>query len=398
MRILVLCSDTGVRIGDCKGAALHLLAITSAFATLGHETEVVGVAANPSGPLEPWDVPQHLVPHPGRAQGRVRELRKRVVVEQVAARGLDAAARLRPHLVYERLSLFGTAGLRVATASGARHVIEINALLTREEASWRGLHDPEQAQAAEGRVLSGADLRVTVSEEVAAEVRPFSGGGPLIVVPNGVDVDLFRDRPDRAGARAELGLPASARLLCFTGSLRPWHGLDTAIEAMAALPNDVHLVVAGDGPVRAELDVRAHDLGLDGRVHWLGQVTHRRIPQVLAACDVALAPYPALQEFSFSPLKLYEYLAAGIPVVASAIGQIPQALDGGRWGSLATPGDPRALAAGIAGVLRDLGAAAARAELARAYALAEHGWTNRAQQVLTAVSHLPAGARHAMAH
>jgi len=195
VRILLLCSDTGVRIGDCKGAALHLLAITSAFAALGHQTEVVGVAANPTGPMEPWDVPQHLVPHPGRAQGPIRELRKRAVVEQVAARGLDAAARLRPHLVYERLSLFGTAGLRVATMTGARHVVEINALLTREEASWRGLHDAKLAQACEGMVLAGADLRVAVSQEIAAEVRPLSGGGPLIVVPNGVDVDLFRDRP-----------------------------------------------------------------------------------------------------------------------------------------------------------------------------------------------------------
>ena len=393
----MVCSDTGVRIGDCKGAALHLLAITSAFAALGHQTEVVGVAANPDGPLETWGVPQHLVPHPGRSQGRVRELRKQVVVEEVAARGIEVAARLRPDLVYERLSLFGTAGLSVAAASRARHVVEINALLTREEASWRGLHDAERAQAAEARVLAGADLRVAVSAEVAAEVRPYAGDGPLMVVPNGVDVDLFRDRPDRTRARAELGLPVSARLACFTGSLRPWHGLDTAIEAIATLPHDVHLVIAGDGPVRVELNRRAHDLGLDGRVHWLGQVAHREIPVVLAACEVALAPYPALQEFAFSPLKLYEYLAAGIPVVASAIGQIPQALDGGRWGTLTAPGDSGALAAGIAGVLRDPVAAQVRAELAREYAMVEHGWTNRAQQVLTAVSDLPAGARHAMA-
>lgn len=394
----MLCSDTGVRIGDGKGAALHLLAITTAFAALGHQTEVVGVAANPVGPLERWDVPQHLVPHPGRGQGRVRELRKLVVVERVAARGLEAAAGLRPHLVYERLSLFGTAGLRVATASGARHVVEINALLAREEASWRGLHHPGLAQATEARVLAGADLRVAVSAEIATEVGPISGGGPLIVVPNGVDVDLFRERPEPGRARAELHLPVQARLLCFTGSLRPWHGLDTAIDALTLLPDDVHLVVAGDGPVRLELSRRAHQLGLDGRVHWLGQVAHREIPRVLAACDVALAPYPALDQFAFSPLKLYEYLAAGIPVVASSIGQIAQVLDAGRWGHLAPPGDPLALAGGIADVLRDPATAADRADRARTYALAEHGWQSRAQQVLTGVADLPLGKRHALAH
>lgn len=397
MRILVLCSDTGVRIGDGKGAALHLLATTSAFAALGHETEVAGVAANPAGPLEGWPVPQHLVPHPGRAQGQVRERNKCLVVERVAALGLEAAARLRPHLVYERLSLFGTAGLRVAARSGARHAVEINALLTREEATWRGLHHPALAAAAERRVLADADLRVAVSAEVAAEVREISGGRPLVVVPNGVDVDLFRDRPDRSSARAELELPPQGRLLCFTGSLRPWHGLDTAVEALALLPADVHLVVAGDGPVRLELRRRADERGMGPRVHWLGQVAHREIPRVLAACDVALAPYPALERFAFSPLKLYEYLAAGIPVVASSIGQIPQVLEAGRWGHLAAPGDPAALAAGIRDVLRDPAAAAARAERARAYAMAEHSWRNRAQQVLTHVSQLPLGKRHAVA-
>ena len=393
----MLCSDTGVRVGDGKGAALHLQAITSAFAALGHETEVVGVAANPTGPLEAWDVPTHLVPHPGRAQGALREQRKREVVEQVAVRGLEAAERLRPHVVYERLSLFGTAGMRVARTSAARHVVEVNALLAREEARWRGLEGVDEAHDIERAVLAGADLSVAVSEEVAAQVRPLTEGGPVSVVPNGVDVDLFRHRPARGAARAGLDLPASARLVCFTGSLRPWHGLDSAIEATAMLPADVHLVVAGDGPVRSELERRAHELGLGARVHWLGQVAHHRIPLVLAACEAALAPYPALQEFAFSPLKLYEYLAAGIPVVASSIGQIPECLDGGRWGRLVAPGDPTALAAGIADVLGDPTAATARAELARAHALAEHGWRSRAAQVLAELDHVPRGARRALA-
>ncbi|NUO36345.1 MAG: hypothetical protein HOQ27_14945, partial [Dermatophilaceae bacterium] len=84
MRILMLCSDTGVRVGDGKGAALHLLAITSAFSALGYEVEVVGVAANPDGPLEAWPVPCRLVDHPGRAEGELRERRSRETVERVA--------------------------------------------------------------------------------------------------------------------------------------------------------------------------------------------------------------------------------------------------------------------------------------------------------------------------
>ena len=395
MRILVVCSDTGVRVGDCKGAALHLLAITSALAALGHDVEVVGVAANPNGPLEPWPVPCHLVAHPGRAEGALRERRKREVVEQVTALAMSVATRMQPDVVYERLSLFGSAGSRVAAATGALHVLEVNALLAAEEARWRGLLAGDLATEIEECVLRSADLRIAVSEEVAGGVRSISAR-VTTVVPNGFDTRLFGGTRDRHAARGELGLAHEGPLLCFTGSLRAWHGLDVAVEALRLLPDEVHLVVAGDGPVRERLVARSADLGVEDRVHWLGQVKHAAIPVVLAASDVALAPYPPLAGFAFSPLKLYEYLAAGTPVVASAIGQLPEALGHGRWGRLVTPGDPTSLADGIREVLADPVGSLARAAEARQYAHAEHAWESRAADILRAVGALRVGAGHAV--
>ncbi|MFM6851741.1 MAG: glycosyltransferase family 4 protein [Terrabacter sp.] len=395
MRILVLCSDTGVRVGDGKGAALHLLAITSAFAALGHDVEVVGVAANPNGPLETWPVPCHLVEHPGRAEGELRERRKRETVERVAELASSVAARLQPDVVYERLSLFGSAGTRVVAATGAVHVLEVNALLAAEEARWRGLVAGDLARAVEDTVLRAAHLRVAVSEEVAAAVRAVAAG-PTEVVPNGFDARLFGGRRDRGAARAALGLKHDGPLLCFSGSLRAWHGLDVAVETLPLLPDDVHLVVAGDGPVREALASRSIALGVAERVHWLGQVPHAAIPTVLAASDIALAPYPALVDFAFSPLKLYEYLAAGTPVVASAIGQLPEALGHGRWGRLVTAGDPASLADGIRDVLADPQAAAARAAGARDHAHAEHAWESRAADIVQAVAALGIGADRAV--
>ena len=395
MRILVLCSDTGVRVGDGKGAALHLLAITSAFDALGHDVEVVGVAANPNGPLESWPVPCHLVEHPGRAEGELRERRKRETVERVTELAVSVAARLQPDVVYERLSLFGSAGSRVADATGAVHVLEVNALLAAEEARWRGLVAGDLARAIEDEVLRSADLRVAVSEEVAAAVRAVAPE-PTEVVPNGFDSRLFGGTRDRVSARAALGLDHDGPLLCFTGSLRAWHGLDVAVDALPLLPDDVHLVVAGDGPVRDGLACRSVQLGLAERVHWLGQVQHSAIPTVLAASDVALAPYPPLADFAFSPLKLYEYLAAGTPIVASAIGQLPEALAHGRFGRLVAPGDPASLADGIRDVLADPGAATARAAQARGHALAEHAWESRAADIVRAVGVLETEARRAV--
>ena len=386
MRILVLCSDTGVRIGDGKGASLHLRAIAHAFAALGHRVEVVGIAPSNPDDAHGWTVPVHLVPHPGRSQGLERERRKLSATDAVARLALDVAARLRPELIYERLSLFGTAGMQVAAQTGARHVLEINALLTAEESAWRGLHLVALAGEREAAVLRAADLRVAVSDEVRRAAAPFAAGGASITVPNGVDTDLFESRPDRQRARAAFGLPTGGALLGFTGSIRPWHGLDTAIAALAELPEHVELVVAGDGPVRVQLEQQALALGVGHRVRWLGALAHERVPQMLAACDLALAPYPELPNFGFSPLKLYEYLAAGVPVVASDIGQIRLALSGGRWGRLVPPGDASALAAAVTSELADLPAAKVRAEAAREYAMSRHGWTERATRILRAAA------------
>ena len=386
MRILVLCSDTGVRIGDGKGASLHLRAIAHAFAALGHEVEVVGIAPSNPDDAHGWTMPVQLVPHPGRSEGLERERRKLAATEAVRVLALEVAAHLRPELIYERLSLFGTAGLDVAARTGARHVLEVNALLTAEESAWRGLHLVSLARQREAAALGAADLRVTVSDEVRLAIEPYAAGRPSITVPNGVDTDLFAARPDREQARAAFGLPQDRVLLGFTGSIRPWHGLDVAIAALAELPERIGLVVAGDGPVRVQLEQQALTLGVGHRVHWLGALAHERVPQMLAACDLALAPYPQLPNFGFSPLKLYEYLAAGVPVIASDIGQIRLALEDGRWGRLVPPGDAAALATAVTAELSALAAARVRAEGAREYAMTRHGWTERAVRILRAAN------------
>jgi glycosyltransferase involved in cell wall biosynthesis len=292
-----------------------------------------------------------------------------------------------PDVVYERLALFGTAGSRLAASCRARHVVEVNALLAEEEAQWRGLRLADLARRRERAVLGGADLRLPVSAEVAGAVERVSPGRPTEVVPNGLDEDLFDVRPARGPARMCYGLPPDTPVLAFVGALRPWHGIDVAIRALPLIPAAV-LCVAGDGPVLDGLTRLAADLGVADRVHWLGQLAHRDIPRLLAAADIALAPYPELPAFGFSPLKLYEYLGAGVPVVASDIGQIRAILDAGRWGTLVPPGDAAALARGVNAVLADSGTARRRAEDARVMALRQHSWRARATRITDLIAGL----------
>jgi glycosyltransferase involved in cell wall biosynthesis len=112
-------------------------------------------------------------------------------------------------------------------------------------------------------------------------------------------------------------------------------------------------------------------------------VTHEEVPRYIRSMDIAVAPYPELDRFYYSPLKVLEYMAAGRPVVASAIGQLNELIEPDRTGLLVTPGDADALTRAIAELAGDpdrreaLGAAAAD-EVRRS-----HLWTHRAEQIVS---------------
>jgi glycosyltransferase involved in cell wall biosynthesis len=320
------------------------------------------------------------LPHPGRSRGTRRELRKLAVVRRMAIGAEGRLREFRPEVVYERLALFGTAGRRLAEATGALHVVEVNALMAEEEAQWRGLRLKRLARRRERSVLTGADVRIAVSDELAARVDAVCSVFGTTVVPNGVEASLFARLPDRVRARKRVGFPPDRPVLGFLGALKPWHGLDVAIKSLTDIP-DALLAVAGDGELRSELHARAQQLGVEERMRWLGRIPHSQVPEFLAAIDVALLPYPAIEGFGFSPLKLYEYLAAGVPIVASDIGQVTTALEGGRWGRLVEPGDASALAAAVRGVLTNLGESRRVAERARNVALEAHSWEQRARRL-----------------
>lgn len=385
MRITVLCADLGIRVPGAKGASVHLQAITRSLADVGHQVQLVAVAGHEPPPPALLAAVEDLVlfPHPGRREGLARERQKITFNDHLLEKVTDRVEQFAPETLYERLSLFGTSGLRLAELTRATHVVEINALLAREDATWRGLHLRTLATGLEAKVLRSADLRLAVSNEVAAQVHSVAPFQPTAVVPNGVDTTAFRDLPSKVATRCRFGLPTEARIALFIGVLRPWHGVDVAIRAVARLAtqDDVLLVIAGDGVMRPELEQLARAEGVAERVRFLGQLDHTDVPALLAAADVALAPYPAMSDFFFSPLKLYEYLAAGVPIVASDLGQIRDLLGRGSFGTLVTPGHVDELAAAIDAVSRQPQLVRRAAEAGRAHTMRSHGWRDRATAI-----------------
>jgi glycosyltransferase involved in cell wall biosynthesis len=158
------------------------------------------------------------------------------------------------------------------------------------------------------------------------------------VLPN--PAPAVPDLPAREEQRAALGLEAP--LLAFAGRLTVQKQLGVALEALAAL-EDVRLAILGDGPERSTLERRAHELGLNGRVRFLGGGGRDDVLRLFRAADAAVLP-SAWENF---PHTVVEALAVGTPVVATAVGGVPEVVRDGENGLLVPPGDPEALAAAI---------------------------------------------------
>ena len=170
-------------------------------------------------------------------------------------------------------------------------------------------------------------------------------------------------------------------MVTFVGTLKPWHGVADLLAAAALAKRPWKLRIIGDGPERAALEEQAAGLGIE--VDFRGAVAPADMPGQLAGSAIGVAPYPDLggeQQQYFSPLKVYEYLAAGLPVVASAVGQLPQIL--GELGTLVPPSDPAALAAAIDDLAAD---PVLRGELGwrgRVQAEEKHSWAGAVDHIL----------------
>src|SRR5262249_35754747 len=171
----------------------------------------------------------------------------------------------------------------------------------------------------------------------------------------------------------------------FVGTLKPWHGLPTLVQAFSRLregASNVRLLIVGDGPQRTQIEADLAERGLMEATHLTGSVAANQVPGLLASMDAAVAPYPELSRFYFSPLKVYEYMAARLPVVASRIGQLAQILRHEETGLLCLPGDSLALAAGLERLRCDLALRKRLGAAARATALEKHRWDAIARRIL----------------
>lgn len=352
------------RIQSRDGQGVHLDSMVAALRAQGHEVRVVGPAAYEQANL---GGESRLISRIRSAlPGAVAELAE-LAYTLPATRRLDrAAAEFRPDVIYERYNLFFLSGAVVARKRTLPFLVEVNAPLAEERARFGKLRLRRLAHWSEAHVWRAADRVLPVTAVLAEHV--IAAGVPrdrIVVVPNGIDLAEFPEPAPpalaEAGRRVTLG---------FVGFVRDWHGLDGVVRGIAAWQGEpgLQLTVVGEGPARPGLEALAAALNIADRVRFTGLAEREAIPGLVAGFDIALQP--ASVPYA-SPLKVFEYMAAGRAIVAPDQPNIREVLAHERTALLFDPATPGAMwqalhrLAGDAALRARLGAAARAEVIAR---------------------------------
>lgn len=354
------------RIRSKDGQYVHIEELIAALRGLGHEVVLVGPSATAKAKF-------------GDDAGLVALLKRycpRFLYELMefaysfmAYRRLrDAVRAHQPDCLYERYNLLQPAGVWLKRRFNLPMLLEVNAPLFEERAKYDGIALARFARWWERYTWRGADRVLVVTEVLARRVAAAGVAREhIVVIPNGINPGEFGGQPDTQEAKQRLGLNGKL-VLGFTGFLKDWHGLDRVVELLAGADPSWHLLIVGDGPARDTLEQQARARGVSARMTITGVVARDQVARHVAAFDIALQP--AVVDYA-SPLKLFEYMALGRPVVAPAQPNIMEVLTDEEDALLFDPRDPTALARAIQrlggdeSLRRRIGAAARRTILSR---------------------------------
>jgi glycosyltransferase involved in cell wall biosynthesis len=334
MRLLYVALDQ--RVPGTLGGSVHVQAVAQELASRGHEVHVATGRGGrwPAGPVT-W---HHMAPPLGR-----RELRwSRTAAIARLARRVNA------DLVMERYHNFGGEGVFAAARLDLPAVLEVNAPVIDYPGSGKARLDQallvEPMRRWRDRICRRVSLFVTPSADI---LPAWIERRRILEIEWGADVERFR--PAAAG-RVPYRRDDQRVLCAFAGAFRSWHGVVQLSAALARLhaagDERFGAVFIGDGPERAAAVRAARDVPA---VTFTGALPHSELPAALAAADIGVAPFdpakhrPLRLGFYWSPLKIFEYMAVGLPVVAPALPRLGRLVEHGREGLLYDPSDPRGL-------------------------------------------------------
>ena len=362
------------------GGAVHVRSVAEGLSALGHDVHVLASPGDggrfPDGPVTWWAM------SPPLGNRRLRLLRAGAVARRAQA--------IRPDVVIERYYNFGGEGLLAARQVGALAVLEVNAPVVDVPGSARQWLDRlaivQPLRRWRDWQCRTADLIITPSTRIIPDSVPASR---VFQTEWGADTALFR--PGAPGP-VPFARNTGDTIVVFAGAFRAWHGATQLVEAMRALHGngrrDIKAVLIGTGPelVRAQRAAQ----GLD-TITFTGALPHEAMPSALASADIGVAPFdvarhaPLQIDFYWSPLKIFEYMAAGLPVVAPHLDRLTRIVRHDREGILYDSREPDALASAISRLADDAESRRRLGSAARARVVEQFSWQRHCQALERAI-------------
>lgn len=210
-------------------------------------------------------------------------------------------------------------------------------------------------------------------------------GDKITVVPNGANTSLFKPL-EQDKCREDLGLDPETPYICFVGNLAPWQGVEYLVKSAPSILSrypGCRFLIVGDGVMKSELLNLSRELGIEDRFIFTGVVPYDRVPVYINASNICAAPFILARnaKIGLSPLKLYEYMACGKPVVASAISGVADALEASEGGISVPPENPEALANAILKLLENQDLRTNMGSKGLRYVTENYSWYSVAKQV-----------------
>jgi glycosyltransferase involved in cell wall biosynthesis len=335
LKIAYISADPDVPVFGWRGSSVHIQEVIRAFR--GLEADVSLFTPPPEGYAPPdlidLKVREIRLPQTGNLAQKEEVLlaANRQLIHSLEEHGpFD--------LVYERYSLWGFAGMSYARANQIPGILEVNEPLIEVALANKALVDAGGARQIAKRAFTDAGTIIAVSKEIRAYLKERTQEfGKVRVVQNGANLERFKP-----GLIPALPDRQSVFTVGYAGRLSMRHGIDTLVKAFAILHRRdprARLLLVGDGPDRDAIAQAASSVGIAGSVELTGAVSPGIVPRLMASMDVAVAPFPRQEHFYGSPIKLFEYMASGLAVVSSSVGQPAEVIEDGVNGMLTPAGD-----------------------------------------------------------
>jgi glycosyltransferase involved in cell wall biosynthesis len=292
-------------------------------------------------------------------------------------------------VIHERYNLLAMGGAWASRRLGIPYVLEVNADLLEERQAQgkreRGLRR-RFAEWTTRFCYDRASRIICVSAQLKDHLvyKWQVDAEKIVVLPNAADTEAFGRRYDVEAIRRRLGV-GQEPVVMFVGGFYLWHDLGLLVESFTQVVNripEAKLVLVGDGRTRPMIEELIAENKLQNAVVMTGPVEHRQIPEMLAIASVAVAPNISFFDgHGGSPLKIYEYMAAGKAIVATRTGQVAEVIQDRNNGLLVEAGDKKGLAEAMITLLCDPILRDQLGRQARQQAVEHHSWSQYAGQL-----------------